>query len=356
LALVTALVAVAIPAGPVWADSVRDRQWQLGFLRAAEAHRYSQGAGIVVAVVDTGVDGTHPDLVGNVLSGTDVQPGATGDGRTDTDGHGTAMAGLIAAHGHGPDNSSGTLGIAPQASILPVRDGSRKAAAGTTDGVSWAASHGARVISISQGSDVNDPRLQRAVAEAIARDIVVVAAAGNIPGVSVDYPAAYPGVVAVGGVDQHGNHAEIAISGPEVMLSAPAVDVVHPALGHGYGSGTGTSDATAIVAGAAALVRARYPNLSATEVVHRLTATAIDRGPPGRDAQYGYGIVNLVGALTADVPPLASLSASPAGTAPTPSATPAAGKALSPWLIVGVGLGLAIVAALGLLLAPNRRR
>jgi type VII secretion-associated serine protease mycosin len=354
LALVAVLVAVVVPT-PAWADDIRDQQWQLGFLRVAEAQRYSRGAGVIVAVVDSGVDATHPDLIGSVLPGADVRPGASGDGHVDTDGHGTGMAGLIGAHGHGAGNASGALGIAPQVSVLPIRDGVRFAEA-MADGINWASSHGAKVISISQGNGGDDIRLRHEVEDAIAHDIVVVAAAGNIPAVSVDYPAAYPGVVAVGGVDQHGNHAEIAVSGPELILSAPAVDVVAPGLGHKYVSGTGTSAATAIVAGAAALVRARFPNLSATEVVHRLTATAIDKGPPGRDNVYGYGIVNLVGALTADVPPLASRSPSPAGTAATRSATPATANALSSWVIVGAGVALAILALLGLLVTRRRTR
>jgi type VII secretion-associated serine protease mycosin len=349
------LTAVVVPAAPAWADNTRDQQWQLGFLRVAEAHRFSQGAGVVVAVVDSGVDATHPDLVGNVLSGTDVRPGANGNGQTDTNGHGTAMAGLIGAHGHGPGGSSGALGIAPQAKILPVKDGDKYGEA-VAQGVAWAAVHGAKVISISQAALEEDAEERRAIEDAIAHDIVVVAGTGNGPGISIEYPAAYPGVVAVGGVDKQGNHAEVSLTGPEVVLSAPAVDVVHPGLGHQYSHGTGTSDATAIVAGAVALVRARFPNLSATEVVHRLTATAIDKGPPGRDAQYGYGIVNLVGALTADVPPLTpSPSTTGSRSAPTTSATPAAASGLSPWLIIGLGAALVILAAIGLIVAVNRR-
>jgi subtilisin family serine protease len=138
---------------------------------------------------------------------------------------------------------------------------------------------------------------------------------GNRPDVNgVRYPAAYPGVIAAAGVDRKGNHAELSVNGPEVVLAAPAVEITSTGRNGRYRVGTGTSDATAIIAGAAALVRAKYPSLSAAEVVHRLTATADDRGPPGRDEQYGFGVLNLVRALTADVPPLS----------PTPSAPPTA--------------------------------
>ena len=134
------------------------------------------------------------------------------------------------------------------------------------------------------------------------------------------------------------------------MLSAPAADIESTGPGTGYSIGNGTSDATAIIAGTAALVRARFPNLSAKEVVHRLTATAIDKGPPGRDDQYGYGIVNLVGALTADVPPLQP-SASPPPTASAHAAPPHRTNAALPLTAVAV---LALLAAGGVLLFKRR--
>jgi type VII secretion-associated serine protease mycosin len=348
---VLATLAVLFPADPAYADGERDQQWPLAFLRVAEAQQHSQGTGVVVAVLDSGVDATHPDLVGNVLPGMDVVTGSADGGQIDRIGHGTGMAGLIAGHGHGAGNSQGLLGIAPQAKILPVRDGDEQGTA-LVDGIEWAVAHGAKVISISQGQSNRALPLKQAVDDAIAHDIVVVAAAGNIPGTSVDYPAAYPGVVAVSGVDRQGNHAPGSIAGPEVQLAAPSVDIVRPTVGHGYVTGTGTSDATAIVSGVAALVRAKYPNLSATEVVHRLTATATDKGPPGRDNEYGYGIVNPVAALTADVPPL---QASPSQTPTTPTAKPDSGGT-DPRIYIAVGIALAVVAIIGLILATRARR
>jgi subtilisin family serine protease len=207
------------------------------------------------------------------------------------------------------------------------------------------------VISISQGGDL-DATERRAVQAALSHDIVVVAAVGNSPAISVQYPAALPGVVAVAGVDQNGNHAGFSISGPEVVLSAPAVDIPEPGLGHTYVLGTGTSDATAIVAGVAALVRAKYPNLSATEVVHRLTATATDKGPPGRDNDYGYGIVNPVAALTADVPPLQE---SPSQ-APTSAASKPSDHGTNPRIYIAIGVAVAIVAIVILVVATRRSR
>ena len=171
-------------------------------------------------------------------------------------------------------------------------------------------------------------------------DIVIVAAAGNRPAdTKVGYPAAYPGVIAAAGTDEHGNHAAVSVAGPQVVLSAPATNIVSTLNNGGYGIGTGTSNSAAIIAGAAALVRSRFPHLSAAEVVHRLEATATDKGPPGRDDEYGYGIVNLVGALTANVPPL-----SPSADL-TPSPSPSSGGAsaghhhtTSPLIFVAIGV------------------
>ncbi len=309
---VVATLLVGVAAAPVWADSIRDQQWHLGFLNVAEAHRYSQGEGVTVAVIDSGVDATHPDLTGNVLAGTETFAGGTGDGQTDMDGHGTGTAGLIAGHGHGPGNTAGALGIAPKARILPIRTTSQSESdhAAIARGIDYAVAHHATVICIAISSqDFDDERL--ATQTALAAGVVVVAGVGNKPyDLLVAHPAAYPGVVAAAGVDQDGNHAAISVTGPEAVLAAPAVQVVAPIPNGHYGIGDGTSNATAIIAGAAALVRSRYPSLSGTEVVRRLTTTAIDKGTTGRDKEYGYGVLNLVDALTKDLPP------------PSPSAQP----------------------------------
>jgi type VII secretion-associated serine protease mycosin len=336
------------------ADSIRDGQWYLRFLDVAKAHQITQGAGVVVGLVDSGADGTHPDLAGNVAQGTEVFVGSKGgNGWTDEDGHGTAMAGLIAAHGHGPGNTDGVLGIAPKATVLPVRVGTVDLAPGAGPGIEWATDHGARVISLSIGNGDPSVDLERAVTYAVQHDVVLIAAAGNSPkDKQVIYPAAYPGVLAVGGVDESGNHASLSVTGPVVALSAPAINITLTNPGGNYRvRATGTSEATAIVAGAAALVRAKFPNLSATEVIHRLTATAIDKGPKGRDDQYGYGIVNLVGALTADVPPLQP-SASP-----TPDAAGPKSSGTTPliWLFIGLALATALVLAIAVIIAVQHR-
>ena len=345
--VLAAIVSVALCISPhvALADSVRDRQWHLRFLNIAEAHRLTVGAGQTVAVIDSGVDATHPDLLNNVLPGTDFID-SPGDGRRDVDGHGTSMAGLVAAHGRG---DSGILGIAPAAKILPVRNSFVREGFALTEGIDWAINHGATVISVSRVTPDRQTLQELAVKRALDRNIVVVAGAGNTDTATlVGYPAAYPGVVAVGGVDRNGEHAAIAVTGGQLVVAAPAVDIVAAAPGGGTQMTGGTSAATAIVAGAVALIRARYPHLNARQVIDRLTATATDKGPPGRDYIFGYGVIDIVKALTADLP---AKAASPLAT-PAPSQTNAAsppksggpsagmvflGALLVLWLVIGGG-------------------
>ncbi|MFK3982889.1 type VII secretion-associated serine protease mycosin [Micromonospora sp. NPDC050397] len=358
-------MAVALlPASPAQADRIREDQWHLQYLKVSEAHKLSQGAGITVAVIDTGVD-SHPDLQNNLLQGIETLPGGEGDGREDVDSHGTKMAGLIAAHGRG--SNSGALGIAPKAKILPIRYAAHPG--DSTDdsiakGIEWATTQKAQVISISIGGGTS-PRESAAIRSAISADIVIVAAAGNIPqSYGVGFPAAYDGVVAVGASDHNGNRAEVSVKGDKIAILAPGVDIYGTSFSGKYSKGTGTSDSTAIVAGAAALIRSRYPDLSAPEVVHRLTATAVDKGAPGHDEEYGYGVLDLMAALTADVPPLAgSASASaPASGGPSPTATANAAPGDAPrgmstnTLLAAFGIFLFLAVAVALLVVRSHRR
>ncbi|MFF5174376.1 type VII secretion-associated serine protease mycosin [Micromonospora sp. NPDC000089] len=304
--------------GPLTGDRLRANQWHLQYLRISQAHRISQGQGVTIAVVDTGVE-PHPDLVRNLLPGEDAVPGGSGDGRQDADGHGTGMSGLISAHGH--NGNGGALGIAPKAKICPIRF-KIKENFGRVDDMSVAIRSAVRrdvdIISISAGYP-DTPSLQEALSEASQADILVVASAGNVPVSSgIEYPAAYPGVLSVGGVDRNGNHAAVSVTGSKIDVVAPAVDIYSTSIDGKYRKGTGTSDATAIVAGAAALIRSKYPNLSADQVANRIKATAVDKGPPGKDDEYGYGVIDIVAALTAD--PDTTMSAPPATGAPAPSA------------------------------------
>ncbi|SBT68789.1 type VII secretion-associated serine protease mycosin [Micromonospora sediminicola] len=311
----------AAPGGPIDpATHIRADQWHLDYLDSGEANAVSTGAGVVVAVLDTGVD-PHPDLRTNLLRGVSAIPGDPGDGWSDENSHGTGMAGLIAAHGQA--GNKGARGIAPAARILPIKSSGADNNGQPEDlarGIDIAIAQHADVISISS-SGSSTPELVRSIKQALLANIIVVAAAGNRPeDAFVGYPAAEEGVIAVGGVDRTGAHASVSVSGPEIDVVAPAVDIYSTSYGGKYSKGTGTSSATAIVAGAAALIRSKYPNLPAAEVAHRLTATAVDKGPPGRDDQYGYGVIDLVAALTADVPPLGFESTGVTAPAPTAAA------------------------------------
>ncbi|WP_442934270.1 S8 family serine peptidase [Micromonospora sp. CPCC 205539] len=336
---------------------VRKDQWHLGYLGVSEAQQINRGDGVVVAVPDTGVE-PHPDLRENLLAGTDILSAGSSDGRRDENSHGTGMAGLIAAHGQGAN--VGALGIAPGARILPIRT-SLTDQDGDSDnlaaGIEFAVSQRAGVISVSSVAGPNT-RLQRAVETALHANIVIVAGAGNAPrDGSVGFPAAYPGVIAVGGIDRSGNHAAVSVTGPEIDVVAPAVDIYSTSIDGKYRRGTGTSDATAIVAGAAALIRSKYPYLPAREVAHRLTATAIDKGPPGRDDEYGYGVIDLVGALTADVPPLGFESVSaPAGGGSSTTAGARQGEDGSATVRGLATLGVIVAAGVGWALVRRRRR
>ncbi|MET8625392.1 type VII secretion-associated serine protease mycosin [Kitasatospora sp. NPDC004669] len=297
--------AVAAPAAS--ADQIRDQQWALKTFEAeAKVWPVSQGDRVVVGVIDTGVNQDHQDLAGQVLPGADFSGGNT-DGRVDGDGHGTAMASLIAGHGHGVQ--AGVAGLAPKAKILPVRvgtkgDDSAPQPTAFADAIRFAVDHGAKVVNISLGGSGFrfDSRLRKAVNYAVSKDVVLIAATGNTGAEKdVEYPAAFPGVVAVGAVDSNGVVWDKSTSGPEATLVAPGVGIYHAAAKSptGYGSGSGTSDATAYVSATAALIRSKYPNLSAGQVINRMikTATPPANGTVVPNNHYGYGTVSPAKAL-----------------------------------------------------------
>ncbi|MEV0215607.1 type VII secretion-associated serine protease mycosin [Micromonospora sp. NPDC050695] len=289
-------------------DQVRDEQWQLDELRAETAWRSSTGRGVTVAVIDSGVDANHPDLVGQVLPGKDLV-GVAGGAGPDPVGHGTTVAGLIAGR---KDDKRGVVGLAPDARILPVRVLDERNryddALIVAQGVRWAVDHGARVINLSLGGSGDSPALAAALDYAFARDVVVVACTGNLAtstDLKVWYPAREPGVIAVSGLERNSDNLwSGSITGRATALAAPANGLVGARPPSGYWRVQGTSFAAPLVAATAALVRSRYPQMSAGEVVNRLLVTARDIGPTGRDDRFGYGVVDPVAALTAQVPPV----------------------------------------------------
>ncbi|MET4922604.1 type VII secretion-associated serine protease mycosin [Streptomyces sp. PSRA5] len=314
--LAAASFLLAVPATPAHADVIRAQQWALEAMHTDEAWRTTKGDGITVAVLDTGVDPTHPDLAGQVLTGKDLIGFGAKSGDRAWARHGTAMAGIIAGRGHGPGREAGILGIAPEAKILPVRvilegtdpdrSKARKSRGGSlADGIRWAADNGADVINLSLGDDSEsahpEPGEDAAVQYALAKGAAVVASAGNggEKGDRISYPAAYPGVIAVTAVDRYGTHAAFSTRRWYATVSAPGVDVVIADPDRRYYEGWGTSAAAAFVSGAVALVRAAHPELRPAQIKKLLADTTRDAPNSGRDDSTGYGIVDPAAAIEA---------------------------------------------------------
>ncbi|MEU3709380.1 type VII secretion-associated serine protease mycosin [Streptomyces catenulae] len=288
------------------ADQMRDQQWALNSLHAEEAWKVSTGKGVTVAVIDSGVNGDAPDLKGNVLPGKNFSSGDPADQETKND-HGTSMASLIAGHGHGPGNSDGVMGLAPDAKILPVKHSdSQEDTYGTSyaDSLRYAVDHGAKVVNMSIGG-VGSPTEEEksAIAYAAKHDVLLVASSGNNGSDNPSYPAAAPGVLAVGAVDRHQKVWDDSNYGSYVMLTAPGVEIRSAAASKPYRYASGTSDSTAYVSAAAALLRSKFPDLTAGQIANRLVKTA--KAPAGTDTPdpyYGYGVIDPYKALTADIP------------------------------------------------------
>lgn len=350
------------------AQTIEEQEWHLNALDVYSAQDQSRGDGVVVAVIDSGVDAKHPDLAGRVLPGTGFGSSKGTDGTTDTDGHGTGMAAIIAATGR----NGGALGIAPGAKILPIASAEKEQFSldVVAESIRWAADHGAKVINMSLGfSSSMTPTLVKAVNYAIDKDVVLVAATGN-DGKEVSAPANIGGVIAVAGTNREGKPWKSSNVGPDTVLAAPAEGIVTAAPESVYASGyaemDGTSAASAIVSGVAALVRAKHPDMAAKDVVNTLIRTAKDMAEPGRDATTGFGMVNPMGALTASFPPV---ERNPLLPPPKPSAAPptpalAAQRPVQPVAVIkdrlpfvaGVAGGTALMTALLIALPAIRSR
>ncbi|MBU2665455.1 type VII secretion-associated serine protease mycosin [Actinoplanes bogorensis] len=276
---------------------------------------FATGAGVRVAVIDSGVDATHPQLRGHVSQGTDFLHGER-SGRQDCNGHGTHVASIIAAQ---PVDGTGFRGLAPDAVIVPVRiseqeeiDGKAVGDDGSpaqfADAIDWAAGPGeADVINISLVMTGDNDAVRAAVERAIARGVVVVAAAGN-KGAPDDgnldpYPALYPGVIGVGAITPAGVRAVFSQRGEYVDLVAQGAPVTVASRIAGHESVQGTSFSAPFVSATAALLKQRFPALTPAEVRQRLVATA-DPAPGGtRSDEYGFGALNPYRALTASLGP-----------------------------------------------------
>ena len=319
-------------------DDVRQHEYWLTDYRIVDAWKQSTGSGVTVAVIDTGVDGTHPDLVDNVLEGYD----ASGEGSPNgwqglgvEPMHGTEVASLIAGHGHNvsgipkiagqPGKPAGVIGVAPDAKILPISLNMVSNAEKSIDeqipaAVRYAVDHGAQVINLSIGSNKTTwPKSwDDAFAYAEEKGVVVVASAGNRgSGITqVGAPATIPGVLTVGGVDRQREASKgSSTQGISIGVTAPSNDMIAAAPGNKYMIWSGSSASAPLVSGLAALIKSKYPNLSAAQIIQRITESADDTGAAGRDPVYGFGIINPLMALDPSTPqdatenPLGSLKA-----------------------------------------------
>jgi type VII secretion-associated serine protease mycosin len=315
------LLAAAVPAR---ADSVRSaEQWVLNAMNAQAAWPVSQGSGVTVAVIDSGVDGAIPDLSGSVTSGPDLTGVSTSPADPNWGMHGTWMASLIAGHGHGAGNASGIMGVAPMARILSVRVITDKADPGyaayqrqplsrgqreLAKAIRYAVRRGAGVISMSLGYGAPSRPVRAALQYAYSRNVVVVASSGNSGNAAeaaghgsapYSFPADYPGVLGVAAVGQDWQPASFSSDNLSVQVAGPGVNV--PAAGRNsqYWLVSGTSPACALTAGVAALIRSKYPRLPGSYVIDAIARSAWHAPPGGYDRQVGFGTVNALAALTA---------------------------------------------------------
>ena len=281
------------------------------------AWRVSRGEGVTVAVLDTGVNGNAPGLAGSVTYGPDYTAGADPPGYQPPHLHGTYIASIIAAHGSGPGDSAGMVGVAPEAKILSVRvilddqepgfqvyNENADYYGAIADGIRYAVRHGAGVINMSLGSTVATRSVRLALADAVAHGVVVVASAGN-SGTSgggftaYSYPASFTGVISVAAVTASGRRASFSDRNSSVVVCAPGVNIVGDGPGGSYLSGSGTSPAAAFVSGVVALIRSSYPRLTPVQVMQALVTSTRRRPAGGYSPSVGFGEVDAAAALRA---------------------------------------------------------
>jgi hypothetical protein len=341
---VAAILIMIVGAGPARADDVRDAQtWVLNAVGAPAAWRTTQGQGVTVAVIDSGVDPHVSDLVGSVTTGPDYTGVGTPESNPNWGVHGTWMASLIAGHGH-DGGSSGILGVAPRSHVLSIRvitdstdpgypryarESQSRVQGELADAINYAVSHGAGVISMSLGYGAPSLQVRKALQNALNHGVVIVASSGNSGDVNgarqgnapYSFPADYPGVIGVAALNSRGVPAGFSSDNISVQVAAPGVDV--PAQGRDgqYWLVSGTSPACALTAGVAALIKAADPSLPPDLVSEAITSTTTNRPPGGYDEEVGFGTVNAAAALTAAAQLSAGGLAGPGAPDSRPSAT-----------------------------------
>ncbi|WP_347232289.1 type VII secretion-associated serine protease mycosin [Streptomyces sp. Root66D1] len=396
------MLLVGIASVPAHAEGVRAKQWHLDAFGAEKIWQLSTGEGVTVAVIDSGVDKSIPDLRGRVLEGKDfASKEESGDQFTDYDGHGTGLAAMIAGTG-ARDGGNGAFGLAPGAKILPVRvpgvsggdtnmvEGEERFNRIVPQAIRYATDSGAKVINISLGTTTGSQALTDAVKYALGKDSLVFASVGNSGDKSnaVEYPGATPGVVGVGASDNKGKRIPMSQHGPQVDVVAPGVDIVHACSGGtGLCKSVGTSDATALASASAALLWSKHPDWTNNQVLKVMLNTVA--GPSGgekRSDYVGFGALRPLRTLKtpgdpgpADVRPIDDLaeaapqtptatptdlsSAGPAPSESTPAPAPAPQAAATEdsggntglWIGLGIGAAVLIGAAVAVPVLRSRR-
>ena len=380
------VVAIGVTAGPGLADQVRDQQWWLSGVHVTQVWQLTRGAGVTVAVLDTGVDPAHPDLTGSVITGPDYTNSGRHPGSVYWGVHGTGMAALIAGHGHDAARADGILGVAPSAKILSIRvlleerDPLRadaavvsKTPAAIAAGIRYAVGRGVQVIDLpldpgaafADGSPgaaaaAGGSAAERAAVQyALGRGVVLIAPAGDdgsAPG-QADYPAAYPGVVAVGAFNKNFVRATYSSRRGYVTLTGPGDGVITASPPAGYAAASSTSAASAAVAGMAALIRSRYPRLSPRQVTQALTEGTRFHPTGSKSVGSGSGTADAAGALSA----AATMKPAPGSVASPVAPSGAAGSAnqgqaaLARDAILGA-VGLALLLGVTVFVRASRRR
>ncbi|AOQ24757.1 hypothetical protein MTAT_04440 [Moorella thermoacetica] len=269
--------------------------WGVSLVMAPMAWHKTRGENVKVAVLDTGIDVNHPDLAPNIVTGRNFTSADTNNFQ-DNAGHGSHCAGLIA----GCDNGRGVVGVAPRAKLLVGKilgDNGSGTLESVAQGVKWAIENGADIISMSLGTNAQPPEdFHEVFKEAMAKGILVVAAAGNEHG-SVNWPAAYDEVIAVTAIGPTFDPATFSNLGPQAEVAAPGVNILSCFPPSTYAILSGTSMATPIVSGVLALYISYLKSLNQKPdynlVRQHLDQATVDLGQLGRDIHYGYGLVNV---------------------------------------------------------------
>ena len=282
--------------GSGYSDPYYAKKWDLTMIDAQSAWNAGyMGEGIIVGVIDSGVQADHPDLAENLLPAACFLEGA--DASTDTVGHGTFVSGMISAG----INGIGTIGVSPKAKIQPLKcfDAGVKTTVSMMVPAIYAAvdEYGCQVLNMSLGTTTDSQTLKNAVTYALGKGCIVVASVGNDGTAVLNYPAAYPGVIGVGAVNGTKKVSSFSQKNESVKLVAPGEQIVSTFTNSRYGTWEGTSFSTPLVSGAAALLLCADASLDPEQMYDLLTRTAVRLGEEAYSTSYGYGLLHIGRAL-----------------------------------------------------------